>query len=79
MPKGRQAYDEISALVHLICFVLASGSSGSGSLPDRLVASIAIPDCWNRRGRRSFVDLGHRNAAGPNYPQTLNGLLKSEF
>jgi hypothetical protein len=79
MAKRRQAYAEISALVHPICFVLASGASGSGSLPRRLGASIAIPDCWNRRGRRSFFDLGHRNAAGPNYPQNLDGLLKSEF
>jgi hypothetical protein len=69
----------MSALVHFICYVLASGSSGAGPLPYRLVASIAIPARWNRSGRRSLVDLGHRYAAGPNYPQNLNSFAKSEF
>jgi hypothetical protein len=67
MAKRRQAYGEVSALVHFICFVLASGSSGAGSLPYRLVASVAIPARWNRRRRRSLVDLGHRNTSSPNH------------
>ena len=63
-------------MVHFICFVLAIGPSGFGSVSHRMVIAASVPDHWNcRRGRARFNRL-HHHASGATIAKDLEGRFK---
>ena len=51
-------------MVHPAGFVLAVGAGGAGAVSPDLAAPAAVPNYWNRGGRRARIGVGHRDLAG---------------
>jgi hypothetical protein len=65
------AYDQIFAVVHFVCPVLAAGPFGPAPISHNLVVAAALPDSRNCRWRYSRTDWLHRYASGAPFAKNL--------
>ena len=67
----KTGHGEISALVHFVCSVLASGAFGTTAVSHCLAAFIALPDRRDCSGWRACLDHIDHHASGPAPAQNL--------